>query len=300
MRRIRIVLLILSALAALDWTAMFASASGAGGSTHTNNWALLVCTSRYWFNYRHFANVLSIYRTVKQLGIPDSQIILMMPDDMACNPRNPFPGQVFNDWKHDIDLYGDDIEVDYRGSDVTVENFLRLITGRHLDSVPRSKRLMTNRDSNLLVYMTGHGGDEFIKFQDQEEVSSHDLGDAFHQMRAQKRVNEVFFVVDTCQAGTLHNQFRTPGILSVGSSRKGENSYSYQSDPDLGLTVIDRFTYFTLDFFERAFKKHPRSRSTLSMEDLVSLRPHVVCALLRVFDFLFLFLFFIFFVYFFF
>ena len=30
-----------------------------------------VCTSRFWFNYRHVANVLSIYRSVKRLGIPD-------------------------------------------------------------------------------------------------------------------------------------------------------------------------------------------------------------------------------------
>lgn len=25
---------------------------GASGSGHTNNWAVLVCASRYWFNYR--------------------------------------------------------------------------------------------------------------------------------------------------------------------------------------------------------------------------------------------------------
>lgn len=61
---------------------------------HTSNWAVLVSTSRFWFNYRHLANVLSLYRTVKRLGIPDSQIILMLPDDMACNPRNAFPGTV--------------------------------------------------------------------------------------------------------------------------------------------------------------------------------------------------------------
>ena len=30
-----------------------------------------VCASRYWFNYRHVANTLSIYRSVKRLGIPD-------------------------------------------------------------------------------------------------------------------------------------------------------------------------------------------------------------------------------------
>lgn len=38
---------------------------------HTNNWAILVCTSRFWFNYRHVANVLSLYHSVKRLGIPD-------------------------------------------------------------------------------------------------------------------------------------------------------------------------------------------------------------------------------------
>merc|ERR1712215_668328 len=66
------------------------------GKTHTNNWAVLVDTSRFWFNYRHVANVLSMYRSVKRLGIPDSQIILMVADDMACNPRNPRPATVFN------------------------------------------------------------------------------------------------------------------------------------------------------------------------------------------------------------
>ena len=38
---------------------------------HTNNWAVIIDTSRFWFNYRHAANVLSIYRSVKRLGIPD-------------------------------------------------------------------------------------------------------------------------------------------------------------------------------------------------------------------------------------
>lgn len=84
-------------------------------ATNTNNWAVLVSTSRFWFNYRHMANVLSMYRTVKRLGIPDSQIILMLSDDVACNSRNLFPGSVFNNKDHAIDLYGDSVEVDYRG-----------------------------------------------------------------------------------------------------------------------------------------------------------------------------------------
>jgi len=154
---------------------------------HTSNWAVLVSTSRFWFNYRHLANVLSLYRTVKRLGIPDSQIILMLPDDMACNPRNAFPGTVYNNADRALDLYGDNIEVDYRGYEVTVENFIRLLTDRVGEDMPRSKRLLTDDRSNILVYMTGHGGNEFLKFQDAEEISAFDLADAFEQMWEKKR-----------------------------------------------------------------------------------------------------------------
>ncbi|KAK6058555.1 hypothetical protein COOONC_03874 [Cooperia oncophora] len=65
---------------------------------HTNNWAVLVCTSRFWFNYRHVSNVLALYHTVKRLGIPEGEsilrnIILMLAEDVPCNPRNPRPGE---------------------------------------------------------------------------------------------------------------------------------------------------------------------------------------------------------------
>ena len=75
-----------------------------------------------------------------------SQIILMVADDMACNPRNPRPGKdiimnndailcisftinttaatVFNNANQQINVYGDDVEVDYRGYEVTIEDIL--------------------------------------------------------------------------------------------------------------------------------------------------------------------------------
>ena len=33
----------------------------------------------------------------------------------------------------------------------------------------------------------GHGGDGFLKFQDAEEISNHELGDAFEQMWQKRR-----------------------------------------------------------------------------------------------------------------
>ncbi|CUM63995.1 uncharacterized protein PRCAT00001583001 [Priceomyces carsonii] len=228
--------------------------SDSNESRHTNNWAVLVSTSRFWFNYRHMANVLSLYRTVKRLGIPDSQIILMLSDDVACNPRNAFPGTVFNNMDQAIDLYGDLIEVDYRGYEVTVENFIRLLTDRWDEDHPRSKRLLTDENSNIFIYLTGHGGNEFLKFQDAEEISSYDIADAFEQMHEKKRYNEIFFMIDTCQANTMYERFYSPNILAVGSSKIDESSYSHHSDLDIGVAVIDRFTYYTLDYLEKLNK----------------------------------------------
>ncbi|KAJ8556121.1 hypothetical protein K7X08_022879 [Anisodus acutangulus] len=225
--------------------------ASSSSTMHTNNWAVLVCTSRFWFNYRHMANTLSLYRTVKRLGIPDERIILMLADDMACNARNKYPAQVFNNENHRLNLYGDNVEVDYRGYEVTVENVLRVLTGRHETAVPRSKRLLSDEGSHILLYMTGHGGDEFLKFQDSEELQSRDLADAVKQMKEKRRFKELLIMVDTCQAATLFSQLQSPGVLAIGSSMKGENSYSHHLDADVGVSVIDRFTFYTLAFFER-------------------------------------------------
>ncbi|OCH91990.1 hypothetical protein OBBRIDRAFT_774258 [Obba rivulosa] len=234
-----------------------------GGSAHTNNWAVLVCASRYWFNYRHMANALGMYRTVKRLGIPDSNIILMLADDAACNSRNRYPGCVFANQGRHLDLYGDNIEVDYRGYEVTVENFLRVLTGRMDPSVPRSKRLLTDDRSNIFVYMTGHGGNEFLKFQDNEEISAFDIADAFEQMWQKKRYNEIFFMIDTCQANTMYSKFYSPNVLATGSSQIHENSYSYENDNDIGVAVIDSYTHYVLEFMEGINKT-----SQTTMQDL--------------------------------
>uniref|UniRef100_A0A0E0JXD9 GPI-anchor transamidase n=1 Tax=Oryza punctata TaxID=4537 RepID=A0A0E0JXD9_ORYPU len=249
-----ILLLLLPALLmllAFSTSSSAAAAAASPGEMHNNNWAVLVCTSRFWFNYRHMANTLSLYRTVKRLGIPDERIILMLADDMACNPRNNYPAQVFNNENHQLNLYGDNVEVDYRGYEVTVENFLRVLTGRHESAVPRSKRLLSDEGSHILLYMTGHGGDEFLKFQDSEELQSHDLADAVKQMKEKHRFKELLIMVDTCQAATLFSQLQSPGVLAIGSSMKGENSYSHHLDSDIGVSVVDRFTFYTLAFFEK-------------------------------------------------
>lgn len=104
-------------------------------------------------------------------------------------------------------------------------------SGRVSPDTPRSKRLLSDDRSNILVYMTGHGGDEFLKFQDAEEISAYDLADSFKQMSEKKRYNEILFMIDTCQANTMYSKINSTNILATGSSRLDESSYSVSSNP---------------------------------------------------------------------
>jgi len=111
--------------------------------SHADNWAVIVCTSAYWHNYRHVSNALSMYRILLGMGMPRERIILMLADDVACADRNCMPGTVFNR-HHDKgdhgEVYGgvesisdsgsnEAVRVAYAGGNVTVESFMRLLTG---------------------------------------------------------------------------------------------------------------------------------------------------------------------------
>jgi phosphatidylinositol glycan class K len=82
--------------------------------------------------------------------------------------------------------------------------------------VPRSKRLLTDDRSNIFVYMTGHGGDEFLKFQDNEEISAFDLADAFEQMWQKKRCVKVVVFVLEFEYKSQNNSYPT-GITNYSS-----------------------------------------------------------------------------------
>ena len=201
---------------------------------HTSNVAIIVSSSRYWFNYRHVTNALSIYHLLKRGGITDDNIVLMLADDIPCNMRNPYRGKIFPRGARDgggEDLM-EDVEIDYSGTDVTVDAFLRVLSGRHLPGENEDGRTVSSggggrswpkldEETNVLVYLTGHGGDNFFKFQDGEELMSNDVASAFSQMYEMKRYNEILFISDTCQAFTMADEIKVPNVYSVGSSLKG-------------------------------------------------------------------------------
>jgi glycosylphosphatidylinositol transamidase (GPIT) subunit GPI8 len=57
----------------------FGKNGGAGDSEHTNNWAVLVCASRYWFNYRVRVSLTNLLSHTPNLDFSPS--IWRMPSE---------------------------------------------------------------------------------------------------------------------------------------------------------------------------------------------------------------------------
>lgn len=57
-------------------------------------------------------------------------------------------------------------------------------------------------------------------------------------------------MIDTCQANTMYSKLYSPNIIATGSSELDQSSYSHHADNDIGVAVIDRYTYYNLEFLE--------------------------------------------------
>ena len=57
-------------------------------------------------------------------------------------------------------------------------------------------------------------------------------------------------MIDTCQANTMYTRMYSPNIIATGSSELDESSYSHHADSDVGVAVIDRYTYYNLEYLE--------------------------------------------------
>ncbi|KAK6058553.1 hypothetical protein COOONC_03872 [Cooperia oncophora] len=114
------------------------------------------------------------------------------------------------------------------------------------------------------IYLTGHGGDSFLKFQDAEELTNVDLAYAIQTMYEDNRYHEMFLIADTCRSASMYEWVSSPGVLSSSSSLTHEESYSYDVDDEIGVYVIDRYTHFTVAFMNREVKA---LNSTATMQD---------------------------------
>lgn len=214
-----------------------------------DNWAILVETSRYWHNYRHASNTLGLHRMLVQNGVPESNIISLLAQDYACDCRNSDPGTVYYESRSRVNLYAPPyLEIDYAGEAVTGDLLLDLLTGQVSPYTPRRLRLATSADSNLLIFLTGHSGVEFMKFQDFKELGSDSLASAFKRLHSSKGYRQLLWIADTCKAESLHDAFDMPDFFAIASSGREENSYGNGFDSSVSVINADQFSYQSIKF----------------------------------------------------
>jgi len=151
----------------------------------------------------------------------------------------------------------ENVDIDYRDMDVNAESVMRILTGNA--KYGSSRVLNSGPESNVLVYLTGHGGDNFLKFHDQTELMASDLGSAVEMMKKKSMFKNLMIILDTCQASTMYEDVQTTGWFGIASSKRGQSSYALNSDGMVGNYLIDEFTHHLHQYINRFIVSDPNS-----------------------------------------
>lgn len=159
--------------------------------------------SKGWFNYRHQADVAHAFQLLKRGGIPEERIIVMMYDDVAHSPFNPYPGQLFNR-PGGSDVYAG-IKIDYRGKDVNATNFLAVLRGNKtaMMGVGTGRVLDSGPDGHVFVYYADHGGPGILGMPDPPYLYADELNAALEDKHKTGGFEKLVIYVEACESGSI-------------------------------------------------------------------------------------------------
>lgn len=212
----------------------------AGAMAAGNTWVVLVAGSNGYGNYRHQSDVCHAYQIFKARGIPDSQIIVMMYDDIANSPSNPHKGQIYNDYAHK-DVYAG-VPKDYVGNAVTAANFIKVING--IDpGVGTHKILKSGPNDKVFIFFDDHGGDGLLAFPVGPYLYKAELATALNTMYTKQLYGQAIFYVEACEAGSMFYDVKLPpSMYIVTASPILASSYAWQYDSYVNAYLSDIFS----------------------------------------------------------
>lgn len=194
--------------------------------------AILINTSKSFFNYRHMTNLKIIYHFLVKHGISSKNILPIYQEDPHQNVRNTVRDKIF---LNDSD-YLDNMEFDAPSANLNEHFILNIIKLKHQFLIDLDER------DNVIIYMCGHGREGFFKVNDRYFIFKNDLMKAFTVLS--KRVSKAIIILDTCQASTIIETNNLPSNIAViTTSYKEEFSYSTQISRTIGVFGVDDFAY---------------------------------------------------------
>merc|ERR1712142_1262 len=204
------------------------------------HWALLVAGSRGYGNYRHQADICHAYHILKDLGIPEDNIVTMMYDDIAQNRRNPIKGNIIN-VPHGKNVY-EGVKIDYRGGDVTPHNFLQILQG-NTPSGGNGKVIKSGPDDHVFVYFADHGNRHLLGFP-HGVLYERDLTRALKSMPDRNTYKKMVIYIEACYSGTMFDSVLPEGhnVYAITAANTHESSYAAFYDRRRHTFLADEFS----------------------------------------------------------
>ncbi len=238
---------------AWDWYKMLEDLEDDSDSKYTpslqdGNKAVLICGSEGWYNYRHQADILYVYNTLKKNRYTDDDIILIMRDDIAYHPKNPHQGviKVSPDGEN---LY-QDVVLDYRADTLTTKDIEDILQGN------KSGRLSTVLEStdtdNVLLYWTGHGAEKSFSWLEKgEKFTDQQLGATVRKLYDDKKYKSMLICAEPCYSGSVVSAIEgVPLVLGFSAASDSESSYADNFSSELGVWMCDRFSFNLVRIYE--------------------------------------------------
>lgn len=206
---------------------------GTLGCCHAANWGVVVVGSKGYANYRHHADGCHAYHILKANGVPESNIILMMQDDVANAEENPFPGKLFNrpteKGQPGVDVY-QGCRPTYTGDNVTAELFLSVITGKRSEAVP--KVLESSADDLVFINFVDHGGVGNVMLPNGPMLKNTELMSALKQMHASKMYKQLVFYMEACESGSMFAELPSGlNVFATTAANAKESSWGTYCPP---------------------------------------------------------------------
>ena len=214
----------------------------------TDQYAVLVQGSNGWENYRHEADVLSIYQMLKANGYDDDHIILITSDDCANAPENKEKGAVRTD-PGGLNLREGAV-IDYRNADLTPQDICHILLGNKTDRTPIV--LPVDAGQNILLFWSGHGRSKAINGINEmtwrDLSSGHGMTDrllaeTLRTMATKQQFRQMLVCLEPCYSANMGEALEgIPGVLAICSAGTYEQSFADSWSNELGVWMCDRFS----------------------------------------------------------
>ena len=224
-----------------------------------DNWAVLVAGSDGYWNYRHQSDVAHAYQILRRGGIPEDHIITMMVNDIAYNPENVFPGEIYNQPGENPPNVYEGVKIDYEGDDNNPENFLKVLLG---DESTGKKVLKSTENDNVFLFFSDHGGPDVLCWP-REDLAKDDFQNALKQMHEKRMYKRFVLYIEACYSGSMGHGFPEDlGITIVTAANEEESSWATYCEEDavvrgkrLATCLGDEFSVFWMEDTDKGEQK---------------------------------------------